>query len=85
MLTEPRDGLRNALFETDVRFPSRRAEPRDVQQLLWRPVRLRGVPFTLTLIANDAGHHFCQFPDRHVTAGTNIDLTGAVVVFEKRG
>lgn len=83
LLAVPVDRSGDAVLQADLRLPTSLSELGDFEQLLRRPVGLRGVPLCLAVESDDARDRLRDLADRHVGARTDIDLHRPVVVLEQ--
>src|SRR5262249_49694897 len=67
-LNRPAISLLEPLAKPEPRFPPQRMQPRDVDHLARRPVRLRSVEAQSARVAGDRLHHLRELADRDLFA-----------------
>src|SRR5262249_56980064 len=53
----------------------------NIQKLLRRSIRTRGVVIDFAVIANRPGNQMCELPNRHVGAGPDVEKPSVRIMF----
>ena len=75
----PLIGAGDAVFQSDARLPSERVQPRNIQQLARRPVRLGGVEHQSPSKPVTRCDHLGQLADGDILSGADVDDLRVVV------
>ena len=74
VLEEPLISVLKAILQGCACLPTEALKLANVHQLARRSIRLARVPFEFALEACDLGHGLCEFADRAIDAGSDIDM-----------